>query len=239
MDKHGKTGYKPAVLALLASCGLGVVANAEPETKASPKPLPPQVVKAWRDAGLEVGWMKDLPPQSPAWGFWQPWRGKAEPGAIPAFSSPVGKDMRGVLSKLPDPGTAFGLDFHCGSDADVTLKEFAKLTNLQSLNIGAVRSRHRRKPYEDFKDLAGLTKLRSLYLFYMPVTDADLKHIGGLKNLQVLDLSATKVTDAGIKELARLKELRWLNLSTPGVTADGIAALQKELPECRIVTYDD
>jgi hypothetical protein len=239
MDKHGKTWLRPAVVALLATCGLGVVANAQPEPKAAPKALSPQVVKAWRAAGFALGWMKDLPPQSDTWGLWQPWREKGEAGAIPAFSSPIGEDVRGVLSKLPDPGTAFGLDFHCGSDAGVTLKEFAKLTNLQSLNIGAVRSGHRRKAYEDLKDLAGLTNLRALYLFYMPVTDADLKHIAGLKHLQVLDLSATKVSGAGIKALAGLKDLRWLNLSTPGVTADAMAALQKELPKCKIVTYDD
>src|SRR5262249_10152352 len=140
---------------------------------------------------------------------------------------------------LPDPGTAFGLDFHCGWDAGVMLKEFAKLKNLQSLNIGAVRSPHRRKAYADMKDLAALTNLRALYLFYMPVTDADLKHLAGLKKLHVLDLSSTRVTDAGIKELAGLKELRWLNLRTSGVTAKGVAALQKELPACKIEADED
>jgi hypothetical protein len=223
----------------LTSCGFAIFASAKPENQDAPKPLPPETVKAWRAAGFDVGWMKDVPPQSPAYGFWHPWRNKAEPGAIPAFSSPVGGDIRGVLSKLPDPGTAFGLDFHCGSDQGVTLKEFAKLKNLRSLNIGAVRSPGRRKAYPDLKDLAELTNLRALYLFYLPVTDADLKHVAALKNLQVLDLSSTRVTDAGIRELAGLKDLRWLNLSAGGVTADRVAALRKDMPKCKIVFYED
>jgi hypothetical protein len=73
----------------------------------------------------------------------------------------------------------------------------------------------------------------------MPVTDADLKHVAALKRLQVLDLSATRVTDLGLKKLAWLKDLRWLNLRTPDVTAKGVAALQKELPKCKIMVYDD
>jgi Leucine-rich repeat (LRR) protein len=238
MKEHGMMSYCRAVLALLASCGLGVFASAKPEDQAAPKPLPPEIVKAWREAGFEVGWMKDVPPQSRSWGFWQPWREKGEPGAIPAFGFPE-RDAGGVLAKLPDPGTAFGLDFHCGWDAGMTLKEFAKLKNLQSLNIGAVRSPQRRKAYPDLKDLAGLTNLRALYLFYLPVTDAELKLVAGLKNLQVLDLSNTAVTDLGLKKLAGMKGLRWLNVSTAGVTAAGLAALQKELPNCKITADED
>jgi internalin A len=238
MNKSRRTSYRPALVALFFVCALDLVTSAQTETKAAPKPLPPEVGNAWRDAGFEAGWMKDMPPQSPASGFWQPWREKAELGAIPAFGHPERK-AGGLLEKLPDPGTAFGLDFHCGWEAGITLRELAKLQNLQSLNIGAVRSPDRRQAYADFKDLAELKSLRALYLFYMPVTDADLKHLAGLRDLQVLDLSATRVTDAGLKELARLKELRWLNLSTPGVTANGITALQKELPKCKIVTYEE
>ena len=233
------TSYCQGVLALVTSCGFAVFVSAEPEIQDPPKPLPSETVKAWRGAGFDVGWMKDMPPQSPAYEFWHPWREKAEPGAIPAFRSPVGEDIRGVVSKLPDPGIAFGLDFHCGSDNGVTLKEFAKLKNLRSLNIGAVRSPDRRKAYPDLKDLTELTNLRALYLFYLPVTDADLKHVAALKELQVLDLSSTRVTDAGIQYLAGLKEVRWLNLSTPGVTANGVAALQKDLLKCKIVFYED
>jgi hypothetical protein len=222
-------------LFIQATIGASPVAAADKKEDPSP---PLEIVKAWRDAGFEVGWMKDLPPQlGPSWGFWRPWREKSEAGAIPAFGHP-GNNAGEVLAKLPDPGTAFGLDFHCSGDCGIPLKEFAKLKNLQSLNIGAVRAANRPKAYQDLKDLATLTNLRALYLFHMPVWDADLKHIATLKKLQVLDLSATQITDAGLKELAALKDLQWVNLKTAGVTAKGIAALQRELPKCHIVTYD-
>jgi hypothetical protein len=228
-----------AVLAtsLLIQPSIGAPPSVGADKKETPRPLPAEIVKAWRDAGFKVGWMKDVPPQSSTDQFWNPWQEKAAEGAIPAFGFPD-RDAGGVLSKLPDPGTAFGLDFHCGWDAGVALKELAKLTNLQSLNLGAVRSPDRRKAYPNLKDLAELTNLRALYLFYMPVSDVDLQHIASLKNLQVLDLSDTHLTDAWIKELGRLKELRWLNLRTAGVTAKGVAELQKALPKCTILTDD-
>jgi hypothetical protein len=223
-----------AVLAVLASFGLGTVTSADPEIKDTPRPLPAEIVKAWRDAGADVGWMKDVPPRLGTYNFWEPWREKGEAGAIPAFRFPE-KKADGVLTKLPDPGTAFGLDFHCGFYAGVTLKELAKLKHLQSLCIGGVQG----KAYADLTDLAGMTNLRGLYLFYLPVTNAQLKHLAGLKDLQVLDLSHTQVTDTGMKELVGLKSLQWLNLRSTKVTPAGVAALQKELPKCTILTGDD
>jgi hypothetical protein len=60
MKKQRTTWHYLAALAVLASCGLGVFADAEPDKKDAPKPLPPETVKAWRDAGAHVGWMKDV-----------------------------------------------------------------------------------------------------------------------------------------------------------------------------------
>jgi hypothetical protein len=178
--------------------------------------------------------MKDLPPQPGSYDFWGPWREKAEVAAIPAFRFPE-KRADGVVEKLPDPGTAFGLDFHCGYYARVTLKELAKLKNLQSLCIGGVQG----NAYADLKDLAGMTNLRGLYLFYLGVTDEQAKHLAGLKNLRVLDLSNTPVTDAGLKHIAGLEQLQWLNLHNTKVTPTGVATLQKKLPDCKIVTTRD
>jgi internalin A len=227
---RGKKRYCTSVLAMLATCVLGVVANAGPEQKAPPMPVPPEIVKEWCDAGATVGWMKDSPPKMGVHRFWEPWREKGETGAIPAFR--FQGNVGGVLEKLPDPKTAFGLDFHCGFYAGVTLKELAKFKNLHSLCIGGVQG----KAYADLKDLSDLTSLRGLYLFYLPVTDAQLKHVTALKALQVLDLSHTAITDVGLKELAELKGLKSLHLLSTEVTATGIAALQKTLPECKIIT---
>jgi hypothetical protein len=60
--------------------------------------------------------------------------------------------------------------------------------------------------------------------------------LAGLKNLRVLDLSNTPVTDAGLKHLEGLEQLRWLNLCNTKVTPAGVTALQKKLPDCKIVT---
>jgi hypothetical protein len=46
-----------------------------------------------------------------------------------------------------------------------------------AMSIGGVQG----KAYADLKDLDGLTNLRGLYLFYLPVTDAQLKRVSGLK----------------------------------------------------------
>src|SRR5207249_1981905 len=102
----------------------GEPSGAGSEKKEAPKPPPPEIVKAWRDAGANVGWMKDLPPQTGTYGFWEPWSEKGEAGAMPAFRFPK-RNGGGLLAKLPDPGTAFGLDFHCGFQTGARLKELA------------------------------------------------------------------------------------------------------------------
>jgi hypothetical protein len=258
MQKRLKVWRFLAALGTLAIFGPSVIANEAPDKQEASNTLPQEIAEAWQDAGAELGWMKDLPPQSLAHGFWEPWRKKAERGAVPAFRFP-GRNADGVLAKLPDPGTPFGLDFHCGFYAGVTQKELAKLKNLHTLCIGGVQG----NVYAELKELAGLKSLRGLYLFYSGVTDAELKHLAGLKNLQTLDLSNTPVTDVGLKELvglksmkalniaetsvtdtglkdvAELKGLQWLNLRGTKVTVAGAATLERELPKCKIVLGDD
>src|SRR5436190_13940062 len=105
MRTHGKWCH-PAVLAVLAILAPGVRPGAGADEKDAPRPLPPEVVKAWRDAGAGVGWMKDVPPRpTGGYEFWEPYREKVEPGAVPAFRFHL--DKEGVVAKLPDPGVAF------------------------------------------------------------------------------------------------------------------------------------
>jgi hypothetical protein len=220
MKAHETTWRHLAILAALAGCGLGVFAGAEPDKNDAPTPLPPEVAKAWADAGAEVGWMKDVPPrQTGGYQFWEPFREKAEAGAMPAFR--VSREKEAALAKLPDPGVAFGLDLHCWGGKDAELKKFARLKSLRSLNIGGALL----LTDAGLKELQALKNLRGLYLFYAPVTDAGLKELAALKELQALDLSNTRVTDAGLKELARLKNLQALNLGPTKVTDAGLKAL--------------
>jgi internalin A len=247
------------VLVMLTITGMCPFATAADEKQETPKPFPPEVVKTWRDAGVrDVGWMKDLPPQSEGgYEFWDPWCEKSVAGAVPAFKLRFGKG--GELAKLPDPGVPFGLDFHCCSVKGPELKELAGLKNLHSLNIGASLV----LTDEGLREVSALKNLRGLYIFYAPVTDGGLKslaaltelraldlshtqvkgegvkELAGLKNLQALNLSYTRVTDAGLKEIAGLKNLRWLSLHRTKVTAAGVAALKKDLPKCKIMFRED
>src|ERR1700722_3588087 len=196
--RHNKTTWLAlTALALLASFSL---------THLAAKPLPPEVIKVWKDAGAELE-------------KWEPrfiFR-KIEPGA---------------LTMLPDPGVPFRLsiwnfaltdaglaglaklksierlDFGDRSGiTDTGLKELTHLKNLQSLSI-----RGSRVTDAGLKELAGLTSLRFLELDQRLVTDAGLKHLAALTNLQELHLHSTKVTGEGIKELSGLKSFRILSL---------------------------
>jgi hypothetical protein len=247
-----------AVLAVLASCGLGAVAGAKADKEDEPEALPPAVVRAWRDAGADTGWLNDIPPE-PADGYehWEPFREEAKAGAVRAFRlHPKNVD---VLAGLPDPGVPFGLDVHCRPVTGEWLKKLAGLKSLRSLNVGGSLV----LTDDGVKEVAGLKGLRALYLFHAPVTDKGVRALAGLEELQVLDLSytlvadgglkelaglkclqalnlgETRVTDAGLKELAKMKGLRWLNLDRTKVTAGGVAALQADLPKCKVTSADD
>ena len=77
----------------------------------------------------------------------------------------------------------------------------------------------------DLEHLAGLTKLKSLYLTDTQLTDVGLAHLAGLTKLEWLSLSGTQLTDAGLEHLARLTNLKWLDLSDTQVTDAGLEHL--------------
>lgn len=92
-----------------------------------PKPLPAEVVKAWKDAGATVGWMKVE--SNGLLTFFE----KPEQGATPAFRFAKWKD--GVLPKLPYPDTPFGLDRAKTKGSDTGLKELGNLKGLTVLAL--------------------------------------------------------------------------------------------------------
>src|SRR5438132_596267 len=51
----------------------------------------------------------------------------------------------------------------------------------------------------ELKDFAVLTQLQTLDLSFTPITDVGVKDLAKLGQLQSLDLRATKITDAGLK----------------------------------------
>lgn len=99
----------------------------QPDKKDLPKPLPETTIKAWKDAGATVGWMKVE--TSGSLSFVE----KPEAGAIPAFRFVKWKDD--VVAKLPAPEAPFGLDLSETEVADAGLKQLANLKKLTSLSL--------------------------------------------------------------------------------------------------------
>ncbi|MCE9561468.1 MAG: hypothetical protein K8U57_05385 [Planctomycetes bacterium] len=99
----------------------------QPDKKELPKPLPDNIVKAWKDAGATVGWIMVSESGIPTF------VDKPEAGAIPAFRFAKWKD--GVVPKLPVPEASFGLDLAKTEILDAGLKELAKLKNLTTLTL--------------------------------------------------------------------------------------------------------
>ena len=170
-----------ACLAVLIVLGLQMSPLFAADKKDALKPLPPEIVQAWRDAGANVGWMNmNLHLNRPIF------RAEGEvmipsewwdrTSGMPVFQFSEWEE--GVLAKLPDPGAPFGVCLNLTKVTDAGLKE-----------------------------LAGLKSLRALYLAGTQVTDAGLKGLAGRKALQTIDLRGTKVTDAGLIGAGRASEL--------------------------------
>ncbi len=99
----------------------------QPGPKNLPTALPEPVVKAWKDAGATVGWIKVDTTGVPT--FVE----KAEAGAIPAFRFARWAD--GVVAKLPAPASPFGLDLARTEVTDTGLKELARFKTLSTLTL--------------------------------------------------------------------------------------------------------
>lgn len=83
--------------------------------------------------------------------------------------------------------------------------------------------------------LKGMIQLEQLYLQGTLVGDAGLVHLRGLARLKWLDLSNTQVGDAGLVHLKSMTQLVELDVTATRVSAEGIKALEKALPNCRIL----
>ncbi len=210
MQRQATTPYYLAVLAMLASCGLDTCAGADANEKEGSKPLPPEIVKAWRGIGANVGWMKmHLGDNRPKFEV----EGKARATTVFQFS----EWKEGVLAKMPDPGAPFGLCLNSTKMTDAGLKQLAGLKSLQALYLAGTQVTD-----AGLKELAGLKSLQTLDFRGTQVTDAGLKELAGLKSLQRLYLNHTKVTGVGLKELAGPNSLQLLNLGGSEVTDAGL-----------------
>lgn len=86
--------------------------------------------------------------------------------------------------------------------------------------------------------VAGLKKLKRLYIANTNVTDAGVAKLIGLNQLLGLGLEGTKVTDTGLVDVAKLSALEEVRLSQTAITDKGIKELSK-LPQLKSLTLVD
>jgi hypothetical protein len=184
-------------------------ADPPPGNAEAPKPLPPKVVAAWKEAGAEDGrmgrslaflFMDRMRPVPPHMNYFEFFPNEKGAGAeLPAFRIVLWRE--GTLAKLPVPSTPFGLDLGATEVTNAGLKELAALTSLEALILNKTQ-----------------------------VTDAGLQGLAELKNLQGLSLRDTEVTDMGLKQLAKLKKLKLLDVRKTAVTDMGVNTIEAALP---------
>ncbi len=162
----------------IAGCGKknddrknGQPSTALPMTSAGqqsvPARLPEPIVKAWTQAGAQVGWLR----KSTGFGF------------LPASAPPMTGDVacffispwpNGVVSKLPPPQQPFGLSFNAEDSGltNASLKELAEFKELQLLDL-------RNTPVTDagLKELVGLKGLKTLLYGGSKVTQEGLTEL--------------------------------------------------------------
>ena len=114
----------PSQMRLLAQPGPGQPPTSKGEL---PQPLPAEIVKAWQEAGANVGWVRVN-----EYGFFEfVFEDAGKPGDVPTFHFAEWK--AGVLGRLPPPAAGFGLSISGTKVTDAGLKELAGLTSLQTL----------------------------------------------------------------------------------------------------------
>jgi len=108
--------------------------------------------------------------------------------------------------------------------SDQAIASFAKLKNLQALNLGDSKVTD-----NGLRHIAGLTKLRWLSLGgAQNVTNRGLVHLKDLKNLEVLNLEVTRTDSRGLvhlKGLTKLREVRLANELQALANATGLKHL--------------
>src|SRR5256885_1267032 len=120
-----------ALLVLATGAGTGR-AGLPPGNADAPKPLPEEVVTAWKEAGATVGWVR-----------------------VQKLGSPVG--MAAGLQEVDALKPVHVLDLRFAQVTDAGLKELAALKSLHSLSL-----RFTQVTNAGLKELAGLKSLHSL-----------------------------------------------------------------------------
>ncbi|MDW7994154.1 MAG: hypothetical protein RMI91_05825, partial [Gemmatales bacterium] len=90
--------------------------------------FPEHIIRAWRDAGAEVGWIGRH--SHLAFTYFNTVKDSDMVDAVPGFR--IRGSRAGLLAQLPDPGIPFGLDLSGSNITNAGLKELAALKNLST-----------------------------------------------------------------------------------------------------------
>ena len=198
----------------LALCS--AASAAEPVKAGKPIEFPEKILKAWKAAGAEPGWMRKK--EAGHTGFMIDIE-RVTADDLPAFE--MHKVKPGAIAKLPDPGIPFGLRFNFADITDDGIKELVGLKSLTVLNLSSTKVTG-----AAFKPMAELPNLEALYLAYNErITGAGLGDLAKLKKFTRLDLGVTSTNNAGMKEVAKLEHLTHLSLYSTKISDTGMAEL--------------
>jgi hypothetical protein len=133
---------------------------------------------------------------------------QVEPGHGSAGLGLKGADAADIGEPIP---AALFLPADCAVDGDGT----------------GVRCRKGRLRAADFKFIAGLKKLKQLWLKRTVFRAEGLKHIRSLRALKELKLDKSSITDEGLKHVASITQLETLDLDETQVTNEGVRHLAR------------
>jgi Leucine-rich repeat (LRR) protein len=190
--------------------------NALPGSQVGARPIPRDIVQAWKKGGAGSGWMGVG--SSGSLTFRISTSGMTD--VMPGLTFPAWKE--GVVPQLPDPGIPFALSLNGQKLTDAGLKELERFDDLKSLALYNTDLGD-----GQMKLLARLTSLEYLDISHTKVTDAGLRELSTLKRLRSLCLNDTEITDQGLEDLAAFTELKFLHLTRTMVTDEGVKHLAK------------
>jgi hypothetical protein len=122
----------------------------------------------------------------------------------------------GRLRRLQHLSVAFSRVSNAGMD------HLRALTGLESLKLAYLDG----TTSEVYKTIEALTRLRTLELESLPLTDAELSFLEHLTELRTLELEQVKLTDAGMVYLKGLIHLRRLTLDSLAISSAGLDHLR-------------
>ena len=80
-----------------------------------------------------------------------------------------------------------------------------------------------------------LPAIDELSITYGTIGDEQIAALATLKRIRILRFNSSKINDASLLKLKPLRGLKEVDVKTTQVTAAGVAALEKELPGCKVL----